>query len=347
MAHQPSGQSKLTSRRAVLSAAGAGVTAALAGCSDSQDEDPVRMRTATEGTTAYAANQGITAVVNEYTDNLFAEAQTSRGTEANIGALSNEEAEMVYLQNWSAHEISEGTGQLGDLDFQISQVFHYYDLPWFFCTANEDLETLTDITEDHGVSPTPEGSGTAPALEHALDAAVDDYERESLTYGEQSSAMQEGRLDVGVGTYMNFDIEPGWLQEMMSTVDLSILDVDDDVLAEWEDDDRLLIESFDGAELEEGEATPASVPDEVHCPTFAYNFMSRADLDYDLVYNFLELMHEHRAELEEYSAVLAPLEDEEFWLENAYDDIPFHAAAADFYEELGIWQDEFERADEP
>ncbi|CAI49402.1 TRAP-type transport system periplasmic substrate-binding protein [Natronomonas pharaonis DSM 2160] len=343
---QSSSQSVRMSRRSVLGAVGAGATAALAGCSGGQDGDPLRMRTSTEGTTAYAANQGIAAVINEHTDEIFAEAQTSPGTEANLGALSNEEAEMVYLQNWSAHEIAQGIGQIGDLDFQVAQVFHYYDLPWFFCTATDDIESLSDIESDHSVSPTPEGSGTAPALEHALDIATDGYERQSITYGEQGSAMQEGRLDVGAGTYLNFDIEPGWLQEMMSTVDLTILDVEDGTVDAWEDDDRLLIESFPGSDLEAGEATPAAVPETVYCPTFAYNFVSRADLDYDLVYEFLTVMHEHRMELEEYSAVLASLEDEAFWVENAYDDIPFHPAAADFYEEIGVWSDEFERADE-
>lgn len=44
--------------------------------------------------------------------------------------------------------------------------------------------------------------------------------------------------------------------------------------------------------------------------------------------------------------MLGKLEGEEFWTENMYDDVPFHAAAADFYEEEGLWRDEFERAEE-
>lgn len=174
------------------------------------------------------------------------------------------------------------------------------------------------------------------------DGGSDNYNRISVGYGEQGSAMNEGRLDVGVGTYLNFQIAPGWLQDMMAQVDLRILGAPDDVRQDWEDDDRLLVQSFPGQELENA----AYVPDEVHCPTFAYNFVSRNDLDYDTVYEFLTTLYEHRDELSDYSAVLARLENEEFWLENMYDGVPFHPAAADFYQEVGLWSDEFERADE-
>ncbi|SEH16682.1 hypothetical protein SAMN04487967_2785 [Natronorubrum sediminis] len=347
MAHQPSGQSTVSTRRSFLYTAGVGTSAVLAGCLGGNQGEPIRMRTSTEGTTAYAANQGIAAVINEHSDELFPEAQTSPGTEANVGALMREEAEMAYLQDWAAYEVTEGIDEYGDLEFQMAQVFHFYDLPWFFCTADEDIETIEDATSDTTISPTPEGSGTAPALEYMLENAIGDYNRVSLTYDEQANAMEEGRLDIGVGTYMNFDTEPGWLQEMMSTVDLRILDVADETVEEWENDERLFIESFDGSELEEGESTPESVPDEIQSQTFAHNFVSRADLEYDLVYDFLEELHEHRESLDEYHGVLGPLEDEEFWVENAYDDMPFHAAAADFFEELGVWSDDLERAEEP
>ena len=334
-------------RRSLLAGAGIGAAAAIAGCLDDiqgsledDEQHDIRMRTSGSETAAYGANEGIASVVNDNTDAVYVEAQTSSGTEANIGALDDESAEMVYIQNWSAREVAEGVEPFDDLSFEMAQVFHFYDLPWFFCTPDENLETLSDIDEGTTISPTPEGSGTAPALEHALEQ-VAGYDRVSYDFGEQGNAMNEGQLDVGVGTYMNFQIIPGWIQEMMGTVDLHVLGVDDEMLEAWEGDDQLLIESFDGTELEGA----ASTPDDVHCPTFAYNFVCRDDLDYDAVYSFLETMYDNRETLQEYSALLERLEDDQFWVENMYDEVPFHAAAADFYEEIGVWSDEFERAD--
>ncbi|WP_323170965.1 TAXI family TRAP transporter solute-binding subunit [Natrialba sp. PRR66] len=345
MEDRPISTNRGTTRRSLLAATGIGTATALAGCLGGDEGDveagTVRMRTSQSTTTAYSANEGIAKVISDNNDDLTVEARTSEGTEANLGALNSQEAEMVYIQNWSAQDVQEGAGDFDQLEFEMAQVFHFYDLPWFFLSPG--LESLSGIESGTTVSPTPRGSGTAPALERALDYATDDYNRTSVGYGDQSGSLNEGSLDVGVGTYMNFSIVPGWVQEMLNSADLNILDVDDSTLEEWENDDRLLIQSFSGDEIDGTQ----NAPEEVHCPTFAYNFVSRADLDYDTVYDFLETMHENRSALEEYSAVLARLDDEAFWVENMYSDVPFHAAAADFYEEIGVWQDEFERADEP
>ena len=210
-----------------------------------------------------------------------------------------------------------------------------------FGSDDQNLETLSDITESTTVSPTPSGSGTAPALERALDHATDGYERVSTGYGEQGNAMNENQLDVGVGTLMNFSIVPSWLQETASTVDnLRVLDVTDETEQAWEDDDRLLIQQADTGQIDNTE-TPGEIP----APTFAYNFVARADLDYDTVYTFLEALYEQRGELSDYHGILGTFEDEEFWVKNMYEGVPFHPAAADFYEEIGVWSDEFERAD--
>lgn len=335
------------SRRSFLAATGIGAATALAGCigddNGDVDEGTIRMLTATEGTTAYAANEGLSAVVNDHSDDLFVEAQPSPGTEANIGSLMDQDAEMVYVQNWTINQIMEGEEPYHEVDFEPAQVFHFYSLPWFFVTADEDLETLADIDADTQVSPTPEGSGTAPALEHALSFAADDYERVSYTYGEQGSAMEEGRLDIAVGTYMNFAIEPGWLQEMGGTVDMYAPEVPDDVREEWEDDPGLAVETFPGDDLE----SLAGAPDEIVTPVFEYNFISRADFDYDTVYEFLEILHGNRDQLSDYHAVLALQEDEENFTELLFDDVPLHAAAYDYWEEQGLPVDDYERADEP
>ncbi|XVH33303.1 TAXI family TRAP transporter solute-binding subunit (plasmid) [Haloferacaceae archaeon DSL9] len=345
------------SRRSILTAAGIGTTAALAGClgggdgTDANDSDggtgdgsgetTVRMRTSTASTTAYAANQGLASAVNDGTDDLFVEAQTSQGTEANLGALNNGDAEMAYIQNWSAYDVREGVEPFDQLDFEMTQVFHFYDLPWFFITDGSDIETLSDIGAGTAVSPTPSGSGTAAALERALGYATDDYERVSSEYGEQGNAMNENQLDVGVGTLMNFAITPSWLQEIASTVDLHVLDVEDSTAQAWEDDERLLSQTADVGQIEN-----ATAPGEVPVPTFSYNFICRDDLDYDTVSTFLETMYEQRSALAEYHGILGTFEDDEFFVQNMYENVPFHPAAADFYENIGVWSDDFERADE-
>ncbi|MFC6835942.1 substrate-binding domain-containing protein [Halomarina ordinaria] len=299
------------------------------------------MLTSTETTSAYAMSQGISAVVSENADEVSVDARPSEGTNANIGALDRNEADIVYIQNWTANKVMEGEDPFGDISFTPNQVHHLYDLGWFLCTPNEGWETVADIESGSRVSPTPRGSGTAEMLEQALSYVTEDYERVSTDYGSQGSAMNEGRLDVGAGTFVNFSVEPSWLQEMKSTTDLRVLDFPDEVIGELEDDPAIVISEIETGELD----GYAYLPEPLRTPALSYNFVVRNDADYDTIYTYLETVYGNREALQERNQLMAPLAEGEQFLANPYE-MPFHPAAADFYEEQGVWSDEYERGDE-
>jgi len=300
------------------------------------------MTTSTETTAAYAMSQGIAAVVNENSDKVRLDARPSEGTNANVGRLDREEVQIAYIQNWTAAKIDAGEKPFGNLSFTPNQVFHLYDLGWFLATANDGWETADDIESGSRVSPTPRGSGTAEMLEKALSYSTEDYNRVSIDYGGQGSAMSEGRLDVGAATLVNFSIEPGWLQEMKGTTDLRMLGWSDETVAKMREDPGLLVTEVDTSGLE----NYAYTPEPAMMPSLAYNFIVRNDFSYDAVYNLLSTMWEQRDGLGEYHGLLNTLADGEFWTKNAYDSIPFHPAAADFYQEQGLWSDAFTRGEE-
>ena len=343
----------MTTRRRFLATTGVGVGGfALAGCTDDGDGDGgngdsqpgadgnLVMTTSGSSTSAYAASQGISAAIEENGDgSVSIDARPSEGTDANIGRLDRNEAHISYIQNWTANRIREGEDPFDDLSYQPCQVFHLYNLPWIFATANEDWTSITDIQGNSRVVPTPRGSGTRPALEHGLDYAIDDYDRTSIEYGELGSALSEGRIDAAAMTILNGDIEPGWVQDMKGNVDLRLLDWPEDAVQQMRDDPALFITDVDMT----GFDGYAYASDTIPSITFAYNFVVRDDLHYDTLYAFLETMYEARSELSEYNALLGYLEDPEYWVTDMYEGIPFHPAAADFYEEQGIWRDEFER----
>ena len=351
-----------TTRRRFLATTGVGVGAVtLAGCTGGNgdgngngdggngdgsapgSDGNLVMTTSGSSTSAYAASQGISAAIEEHGDgSVSIDARPSEGTDANIGRLDREETDVGYIQNWTANRIREGEAPFDDLSFEPCQTFHLYNLPWIFATANEDWTSITDIQADSRIVPTPRGSGTRPALEHGLGFAVDDYEVTSVQYGELASALSEGRIDAAAMTILNGDIEPGWVQEMKGTVDLRLLDWPEDAVQQMRDDPGLLIQDVDLTGFEGYAYAPDSIPS----ITFAYNFVVRHDLDYDALYSFLETLFEARSELSEYNALLGYLEEPEYWVTDMYEGVPFHPAAADFYEEQGLWKDEFERYEE-
>ncbi|MEE6211164.1 TAXI family TRAP transporter solute-binding subunit [Salarchaeum sp. III] len=300
------------------------------------------MTTSTKTTSAYAMSQAIANSVNQNTDAVTVDARPSEGTNANIGRLSRDEADISYIQNWTASKVANGEAPFEDIEFTPNQAFHLYDLAWLLASPNDGWTSVADIQSSSRVSPTPRGSGTAEMLQHSLDYVVDDYERVSIAYSNQASAMSEGRLDVSAATFINKSVEPGWVQQMKSTVGLRVLQWPDDAVSQLENDPAIIISDIDMSNFEGYEYAP----DTLHTPTLAYNFVVRNDFSYDTLYSFLETLWAQRESLQEANSLLGGLEDGEFWTENAYDTLPFHPAAADFYKEKGVWSDEFEVGEE-
>lgn len=339
-----------TSRRSFLAAVGVGATTAVGGCLDSlsaglgsSDGSQLVIVTAESETGTYAASQGIGAVVDEHADTISVEAQPSEGTEDNLGRLGRGETDIAMIQHRSARMIQNEEEPYDDLEYEPQQLVHYNDLPWLFVT-NHDWTSIDDIEPGSTISPTPGESGTSRTLTDALDYAIDDYEQISISYGEQAGALEEGQLDVGVVTISNFDFEASWVQEMKQTLDLNVLEWPDNALAEIEGDDGVPVESIDMTQ--DGLEGYAHAPDEAMTINIPYNFVVRGDLDSDYVSAFLETMYEQRDEMADDHAYLGYYTDDEWWTTRMYDDMPFHPAAADFYEDLGVWRDEFIRGDE-
>jgi TRAP transporter TAXI family solute receptor len=294
------------------------------------------MTTSTETTSAYAMSQVIANAINQNSD-LNVSARPSEGTNANIGRLARGESDMAYVQNWTANKVTEGERPFQNIDYTPHQVFHLYDLAWFLCTANDGWKSVTDIESGATVSPTPRGSGTAEMLQHSLSYVTEDYERVSIKYSSQGGAMSSGRLDVGAGTFINGTSEPGWLQQMKGAVNLRVLQWPDDVISKLKEDPAIITTSIDTSTFR----NYGYIPDTLNTPSLAYNFVVRGDFDGETLKTFLNTLWEQRKGLGESNALLSPMSDRSFFMQNGYSTLPFHPAAAEFYKEKGVWKDKY------
>lgn len=343
-----------TGRRKFIAAMGAAGLAGLAGCTsgdggDGGDENQIRMRTTTSSSAAYAMNEGIAAVVNENTDEVFVEARPGEGSEANVNALVRDEVEMIYMQSWTMYDLLNNIGPFSEVDLEVYQTFHYYDLHNFLCT-NQDWMRMDEIEEGAAISPTPSGAGGRPLLTYMLDEYAigeDNYEALSVDFGEQASAFSDGTLDVGYTTIINSDVVPGWGQEMKQTVDLNLLGWPEDQHDAMEEDERVTLSELDmTGEFEWFADMFRDTPDTVYSPYYPYVFLCKPELEYDKVDELMRTMYDNREVLKDYHSMLGQFEDDDWWISDAYPQVPFHPAAADFFEEIGVWQDDFTRGEE-
>ncbi|MFB1062685.1 TAXI family TRAP transporter solute-binding subunit [Natrinema sp. H-ect4] len=337
---------RTVNRREFIGTTGVAGVGFLGGCLNADTaggDNELVMVSSGEETGTYASSQGIAGTVNQNTEDVFIDARPSGGTDDNVGMMNRGEADIGYFQHNSAQLIMEGKEPYDAIDFTPLQLFHHSDLAWLFVTSNSGWESVTDIESNSKVSPTPSGSGSAPVLEQALNYAVDDYERVSYGFGAQSSAMQEGELDVATIAISNFDFESSWIQEMKQTVDTRILGWPNDAVQEIGDDSLVPAEEFDLSEdLAEGYAY---VPDPTVAINIPYNYCTHDGVPYDPVYEMLNVMWENREAMADTHVYEEYLLEDEWWVTRMYDGVPFHPAAADFYEEQGLWRDEFERGE--
>ncbi|THE66117.1 TAXI family TRAP transporter solute-binding subunit [Salinadaptatus halalkaliphilus] len=350
-------------RRSFLAAAGATGVAGIAGCLGEDngngggnggnggngggngaaggEEGTIRMHTSTEGTSAYAMSQGIAAVVNEHSDDVYVEGLTSAGSEANVGLLGSQESEMGYIDDTLERAIRAEEEPFDQLDYDPVQVFFFYDISTFWVTADEAYQSVMDIDEDTSISPNVAGSTNRTTLQLALEEigiSEDDYTLDNINQADQASAFNEGRLDVGILQLVGPNLA-GWGQEIVSTVDAQLLDYPDDAAQTLEESD-IVVDWFDRDEdISDG---LINTPEEVLGIAAPYIHITRGDMDYDTISEFLWTMYDHRDELGQYHDLLELFEDDDYWVDTAFPEMPFHPAAADFFQEIGVWNDDWE-----
>lgn len=342
-------------RRWFLQVTGAAGTAGLAGCSgitgDGGDDgsieydDRLVIVSHESGSAGNAAMQGMAATVNEHTDKVRLDAPPSSGPADNVGRMDRGEAHIGQVQDWVINAALEGEDPYGELSFSPQQVFTLYTVPWLFVTANENIQEITDIGSDTGIVIGPGGSGTRDLFRKVLSLYdVTDYQIKDIPFTDQASAFADGRIDVGLTNVLNSAVEPGWVQEIKATTDqLGIVRwpdggqalVDNGVVGtqEWDISDY-----HEGYELYEPPKMYTSVLE-------SYNFIARHDVPEDLLSAVLETSYDNREEMAERHALLTFYGNDEFWVSGIWDDVPFHPSAANFYQDMGIWNDNWSIGD--
>lgn len=340
------------SRRSFVKLAGVAGITGVAGCSsdetqattttNSDGETQLTWTTTSQGSAGYQGATGMASIVNENSDNIYMEAQTSDGTSANIGKLQRGEAQVAYQQNFTTQQVYRQIEPYAEINFTPNQLKHFLNTDWLFVTPNENMTSLADIQSDSRVSPTQEGAGTSDYLTRALKEAASDYNRISIAYTDQGGPFNEGRLDVGAIPIINGSIEASYVQEQKSTVDLRVLEWPDEAVTALEDDPLIRVNKLDMTQFE----GYAHTPDEVVAPQLAFNWVVPNSLDYDVLYETLNILYENRTQLSEYHSLMGYLESPDYWVKGAYEDIPHHPAAADFFQEIGVWNDSLIRGQE-
>lgn len=345
-------------RRSYLKTIGAVSTIGLAGCmgggsgNDANDESSndsdgesegsnLILSTASEATANFAMMQGVASVINDNSDRVHLDVRPSEGMATNVGILARGDADLGLVTNSLAYQVQEGMEPFGDVDIELRQIVHTASSDHFLLSHNGNFTSIDEIGPNTAASPGPSGSSIREYLDHALSTVGVEYDERSIGFGEQGNALNEGQIDVGFGSFMNSNTEPtepGWVEQIKGATTPDILDIPDDMWGTLEDDP--MVETL---ELEHDPDGYGTVPSPIRLLPQATYVVGTDDVSDELIYDMLSTQYEHRQELQEYHDLAGYYETEDHWTSLAFENTAFHSGAADFYEEQGMWKEDFER----
>jgi uncharacterized protein len=303
------------------------------------DEDPVdvadpartflTLATGSTGGTYFPLGGAMAGVWNDNIDFARVSTQSSGASVENLRLLAAGEVDLIMAVNGVAADAMAGTGAFED-DGPMDLAFLgnvYAEVTQVIARADADINSIADMAGKR-IATGPPGSGTEVIARTMLRAEGIDPEADidafADTFGDATDGLRDGRIDA---VFAILALPHGGLEEVARAVDLTFVDIDDDLLQRLLDDDPTL----SALEVE-----PGTYPGQDDTVTWVTNWATLyalPDLDEDVAYEIVKVMYEQWESIAAAHAVGAQIQ-----LDIALDgraDIPLHPGAERFYDEVG------------
>lgn len=334
------------SRRSMLKAgAGLGIIG-LAGCLGGDNGTTVTIGASSDGSASYGSMQALQRSLSNHGEAAQMNTTAPGGDPDAIRAYDAGEIDGYTAGNFVFNQALNDDEPFDEEpveDFAYQALsFLSLHMHWLAVDGVEVNSIEEAIEEELNIWVGPPGWGLRTLCTSLMDDAGlwDNIENPVDVASEDVAAqVDEDRIDVFFGYGTNFNSLPGWLVEVDSRADLRALEMGDDYVAAIEDSEA----GFE--EIEPYGYEQDIELDEIQCWTEDYNTYFSPDMENDVVYEILEVSHEHWEEARESDANYMDHSDPASLAEYYHENIPVHSGAADFLEDNDAWDDSWERGD--
>jgi len=319
-------RTRKTSRLAGMGAGLAALAMVAAGCGDDDDaggsSDFLTMGTGSTGGTYFPLGGVMAQVWTNEIDGLRVSTQASGASVENLQLLVLGELDLAMAINGVASDALAGDVDLGGEDADITYIGAVYkEVNQIIARADAGITTVEDLA-GKTVAIGPPGSGTAVFAEALLErAGIELGEARQETFGEAADLLRDGTIDASFGVLA---LPTGSLEEVALAVDLVLVSLEGDLLAQTLEEDPTLTEvAYDGQY--ESIDQPATLV------TNWASLYARSDLDDDTACDLTRVLYENSDDI----AAANPT-GSEIQLETAQDgvaDVPIHPGAQRFYDD--------------
>lgn len=343
------------SRRKVLQGGLTAGVIGLAGCASSDDggsggEDSYSLTIGctSSGSSTMRAGQALARALNEHSDFLSVDPQTTDGLIANLYEYDSGEFDSVGVGIHGYSLAMKGEAQFAEEP--VETVPHLGSLYtrahiYFVGVEGSGVKGVSDLREG-GVNlyPIQPGFGTRLLTETILKEADlwDQNEIVNVDAGDAAGAVEEGRIDVAAVYDSNAVALAGWCQEIDVRNDLYFLPTDDDQFIQT-------VENFEGAGGFEYEPSGwqqdmTKLTDKTHTWTLDAGWTFSPDVPAKVSHEICRVQHEHSDTLKESDETSMDYQDLETHMAGGFiEGAPVHDGVANFLEEHDAWKDKWTR----
>lgn len=312
-----------------------------------QGETNMRIGSSTEGSTVFQTSQAFQRVLRDQSESVRWDTQTTGGDPASIRVYDDGGLEGYGLTNYIVRKGMQGAApfeQERDVPYQCFSYFVRDD--HFVAVDGSGIETTDDMLGANVYLLQP-GWGTRALFMEVMDE--DPELKEQLTENvvnidtsDVAGAVEEGRIDAILGYGANEVNLPSWLAEAGARADLHHVEVSDQFRNVFESSP--LVPYFE----KESYGYNQDVGNEMQGYQILFQYYISPDVPNDAVYEMLQIAHDHYESVQEGQPAFFPYgEDPSLFMTSleAEGVPPVHPGAAEFYQEIGVWDDNLEIGD--
>lgn len=314
---------------------------------DGQDTVNMRIGSSTEGSTVFQTSQAFQRVLRNESDYVRWDTQTTGGDPASIRVYDDGGLEGYGLTNYIVRKAMQGADPFEQEREVPYQCFSYFVRDDFFVAVDgSGIETTDDMLGENVYLLQP-GWGTRAMFMEVMEE--DPELKEQLTENvvnidtaDVAGAVEEGRIDAILAYGANEVNLPSWFAEVDARADLHTVEVSDQFK-----------EVFQGSPLvpyyeKEPYGFTQDVGDQIQGYQIPFQYYISPDMPKDAVKEMLQIAHDHYESVQEgQPAFFSYGEDPEKFIGGLESEglPPVHPGAAEYYQELGIWDDNLEIGD--
>ena len=288
------------------------------------------MGTGSSGGTYFALGGAMSNAWNGFLkdEQITVTAQASGASVENLNLINALEMDLGIAMNNVAANAFAGTGAFSAPVTNVSSIgVVYNEVYQIVANANTGAKNVEDL-KGMKVAVGPAGSGTVGLTEKVLSAAgldIDkDIKRQSDSFGDASTKMQDGHIDAACNVLA---VPASSIIEMATVMDIVYVDISDEILATIAADEPYFVRKVIPA------GTYKDQEEDINTITCKAALYCRSDLDEEVVYQITKAMYETGDKV-----AAAHATGKEIQLEGALEGIttPIHPGAARYFKEMGI-----------